>query len=177
MSHCYLWGYAYVCVGFFLQLKYAFACMVPVAPESVHRGLGELVSGGGLTTRDPPSGSPSPGRARAARPRRGVGTAHRAQAGGAGGLGAGLGTAHPGRPRRRARPGGSGLACPQGAARRAGTARPRAPVCALDTARWAQRGHLLSTPGCYAQQPDKGVLHSRRIAQVEELKEARIILL
>lgn len=148
-----------------------------VAPESVHRGLGELVSGGGLTTRDPPSGSPSPGRARAARPRRGVGTAHRAQAGGAGGLGAGLGTAHPGRPRRGTRPGGSGLACPQGAERRAGTARPRAPVCALVTARWAQRGHLLSTPGCYAQQPDQGALHSRRIAQVEELKEARIILL
>lgn len=56
-----------------------------VAPESVHRGLGELVSGGGLTTRDPPSGSPSPGRARAVRPRSGVGTAHHAQAGGAGG--------------------------------------------------------------------------------------------
>lgn len=35
------------------------------APESVHRGLGELVSGSGRAARTPPPGSPSPGRARA----------------------------------------------------------------------------------------------------------------
>lgn len=49
-----------------------------VAPESVHRGLGELVSCSGPAARDPLPGSPSAGRARAARPHRGVGTAHRA---------------------------------------------------------------------------------------------------
>ena len=32
------------------------------APESVHRGLGELVSGGGPAARAPPAGSPSAGR-------------------------------------------------------------------------------------------------------------------
>lgn len=66
------------------------------APESVHRGLGELVSGCGPAVRAPPPGSPSPGRARAAGPRRSMSTRHRAQGGGAGGLG----TARLGRPRR-----------------------------------------------------------------------------
>lgn len=120
-----------------------------VAPESVHRGLGELVSGGGLTTRDPPSGSPSPGRARAARPRSGVGTARTARRqAGVGGLGAGLGTAHPGRPRTRHSPRRLWAlrVCGEQRAER-GVARPRAPVCALVTARWAHRGHLRSTPG------------------------------
>lgn len=123
-----------------------------------------MVSGGGPAARAPPPGSPSPGRARAARPLRSVGTGHRAQGGGAGGLAAGLGTAHPGRPRRDTGPGGPGPACPRRAARREGTARPRAPVCAL-TARRAHGGHLLATPGCFAHH-SKSVLSPGRISWV-----------
>lgn len=52
-----------------------------------------------------------------------------------GDLVAGLGTVRPRRPHRGTRSGGTGPACVRGTARREGTSRTRAPVCALVTER------------------------------------------
>lgn len=127
------------------------------APESVHRGLGELVSGGGPAARAPPAGSPSAGRPRAHVPATAwaPGTA-RGEAGRA--------ASRPGwAPRvwggRAEALGGEALGpCARGGGAERGAAHRRAPVCARCASRRAHGGHLLAMPGGFAQHP-QGVLH------------------
>lgn len=138
------------------------------APESVHRGLGELVSGSGRAARTPPPGSPSPGRAgmRVPAAARTPGTA-RGEAGRAASRPGWAPRTRGGRAEAPAGEAQSPRAHGGGAER--GDGCPRAPVCARGTRQRTHGGHLLATPRGFGQHP-QDVLHSPgQIAWVEEL--------